>query len=49
MLEQQVEKQSENRVIMALDKVQKEMNVDIFGFSAAFHRAYLKYEKKKMG
>jgi spore germination protein KC len=47
MLEQQVEKQSKNRVKTALDKVQKEMNADIFGFADAFHRAYPEIWKKE--
>jgi spore germination protein KC len=42
MLQQQAEKDLENRVYMALEKVQKGMKADIFGFAEAFHRKYPK-------
>jgi spore germination protein KC len=40
LLQQEAQKDLENRVKMALKMVQKGMNADIFGFAEAFHRKY---------
>jgi spore germination protein KC len=42
MLQQEAQKDLENRVKWALRDVQKGMNADIFGFAEAFHRKYPK-------
>jgi spore germination protein KC len=39
-LQKQLEKDLENRIQLALDKVQKEIKADIFGFAEVFHRQY---------
>lgn len=40
MLEQEVERDLEDRIRLALDDVQNEMKADIIGFADAFHRKY---------
>ncbi|NGQ94504.1 Ger(x)C family spore germination protein [Brevibacillus sp. SYP-B805] len=42
MLQKEAKKDLENRVYLALKKVQKGMKADIFGFAEAFHRKYPK-------
>jgi spore germination protein KC len=39
-LEKQLEQDIDKRIRMTLEKVQKEMGADIFGFAEAFHRQY---------
>ncbi|WP_174612841.1 Ger(x)C family spore germination protein [Virgibacillus ihumii] len=47
-LETQLENAVDERIRLVLEKVQKEMGADIFGFSEAFHRHYPdKWEKVK--
>lgn len=46
MLQKEMEKDLQHRLTQALDKVQKEMKVDIFGFAEEFHRKYPKEWKK---
>jgi spore germination protein KC len=40
MVQQEAEKDLENRVKLALKEVQKGLKADIFGFAEAFHRKY---------
>jgi spore germination protein KC len=46
MLEQQLKKDINQKIELALNQVQKEMKADIFGFADAFHRAYPAIWKK---
>ncbi|RCW43466.1 Ger(x)C family spore germination protein [Paenibacillus prosopidis] len=46
MLEKDLEKEIEHRLTQTLEKVQKEMKVDILGFSEEFQRKYPKEWKK---
>ncbi|MFC4767946.1 Ger(x)C family spore germination protein [Effusibacillus consociatus] len=46
MLEKELEKDLDNRMELALQKVQKEKNADILGFAEAFHRTYPQEWKK---
>ena len=40
ILAREIEKDIEYRIKLALNKVQKEMKADIFGFGEAFHRKF---------
>jgi spore germination protein KC len=40
MLEKKLRDNVKERIQLALDQVQKEMKVDVFGFSEAFRRGY---------
>lgn len=40
MLEKQLDKETKNKVRLALAQVQKDMKTDIIGFADSFHRAY---------